>query len=133
MATEKDVFQILSELEQRIMGINDDPELSKEIKTGYIISFLQEAESVTPDNYRNPAGQTVTDEDVATTTKRQEALINLCELVDKKLALDGSGLAIPSSTRISQSWQIIIEGANAVADANKIDPATQKSIDETQG
>lgn len=130
MATEKDVYKVLSELEQRILGISDDPSLKKDPRTGYIISMLQESAFINPDDYANPAQPGITDDDPATTTKRQQALANLCDLVDHKLAMDGSGMAIPSTTPISQTWELIINSANAMPGTDKTDPALQKSIEE---
>ena len=127
---QKDVFKVLSDLEKRVLGINDDPKLVKPTPTGFIVSFLPTALTITKENYENPWSPGINDDDQQLTTKRQDSLVNLCELVDKKLMLDGSGQSVPSSTKISETWRIIVEGANALPSAMKEATEITKAVDE---
>lgn len=122
----KDVFKILDEMKKRVLGISDKtPQGMK----GYIASFLPTGEPVNPDDYRHPWKPNMTSlnkvtppaadgtpgiSDTTEIAKRYENLSNTCVLVDNKIAIDEVYQEIPSSGKISQAWEIIINGANVM-------------------
>lgn len=130
MDNTQDVFKIFEGLQKRVLGISDDPKLKKFTQTGFNVAFMPVGISINPDDYSNPWSPALSEDDVNTTAKRQESLVNLCRLVDSKISLDGSGLAIPGSTSISKTWQNIVDAANAMPAAMETDPAIKKATEE---
>ena len=123
----KDVFLILAEMKKRVLGISD--KTPKGID-GFIVSFLPTGEPINPDDFKKPwkpnmtspnnvqppppAGAPAGPADISDIAKRYEALANTCTLVDKKLKLNEIYQALTTSSTISQTWEIIVNGANVM-------------------
>ena len=116
----KDVFVILAELKRSILGISDQPKQMD----GFIVSFLPTGQAINPDDFKkpwkpnisinNPAAPPSPDTVTPDIGKRYESLANTCTLVDSKIRINEVYQAIEDSSTISQSWEIIINGANVV-------------------
>ena len=136
-----DVFRIYEQLRKRAFGVSD----ATKPPEGFIFSFLPTGLPINPDDYLDPwkpdlnvtgapgaapaAGGAPDQALLAKISKRQTNLLNLSLFVDKKLQLNGTGLAVPSSTKISQTWKLILDGANAVPLPEVTDPLLKKSLD----
>lgn len=156
MSDEKDVFAIYDNLRSKALGISDRSKPPE----GFIVSFLPCGRPVNPDDYLNPwtpdlttdtsspggsgtgtAGTSTGTEGGGTTqpdaqtlnqiTKRQRNLMNLSRLVDHKLQMNGSGLVVPGSSEISNTWWAILQGANARPLPPINDPALKKRVEES--
>ena len=128
----KDVFAILDEMKKKVLGISDrDPKGMD----GFLVSYLPIGESINPDDFRKPWKPNMTSPnsvqappqpgDIAVTddiAKRYENLANTCTLVDSKIRLNELYQAIENSSTISQTWEIIIKGANVMP----MDPAQEE-------
>lgn len=138
---QKDVFVILAELKRRILGISDQNPKGIE---GFITSFLPVGEPIFPGDFKHPwkpnmtsptnvqppAGAPPVDPsapaDTADIAKRYEALANTCTLVDRKIRLNELYQAIPNTSTISQTWEVIINAASVMP----MDPA-QEALQKT--
>jgi hypothetical protein len=131
----KDVFLILDEMKKKILGISDRNPKGMD---GFLISFLPVSEAINSIDYKKPWKPNMTspnnvtppaqpgDPEVTTDiAKRYENLANTCTLVDSKIMLNEVYQAIENSSTISQTWEIIIKGANVVP-MNPTQEALQK-------
>ncbi len=141
MAKEKkDVFVIYEELKDRMLGISDrDPKGMD----GFLVSFLPTGQPINPKDYKKPwkpnmtspntvqppplPGEDPAIPDTSDIAKRYETLANTCTLVDNKIRLNEVYQAIENSSTISQSWELIIKGANVMP----MDP-TQEEFQKKQ-
>lgn len=132
---QKDVFQILEDIRKRALGITDSN--SRPIE-GFMISFLPTGRPVLKEDYSNPwTPNTVIpnlpdgtpDPNVAEkVAKRMQSLVNLSMMVDHKLQLNVSGQQVPGASKISESWQVIINGASAKPLPPIDDPNLKKAL-----
>ena len=123
----KDVFKILDEMKRRVLGINDQNPTGMQ---GFLVSFLPTGQPVNPDDYKKPWKPNLTSltnvtppppvegeagiPDTSDIAKRYESLANTCTLVDDKIQLNELHQVIPNSSTISQTWELIINGANVM-------------------
>lgn len=140
-----DVYQILADLRKRALGIND----STKPLEGFMVSFLPTGRPVHKDDYGNPWTPDLTLAEPKTDgsetkpadgtpdpallnqiTKRQRNLGNISRLVDHKLQLNAAGQEVPGSSRISETWKVIVDGANAVPLPPINDPNLKKALDK---
>jgi hypothetical protein len=128
----KDVFVILEEMKRRVLGITDK---NPKAPDGFLVSFLPTGEAVNPDDFKKPYKPNMTSpnnvqppaqpgdpEVTADIGKRYENLANTCTLVDSKIRLNEIYQPIENSSTISQTWEIIIKGANVMP----MDPAQEE-------
>lgn len=128
----KDVFKILAEMKRRVLGISDQKPQGMD---GFLVSFLPTGEAINSDDFRKPWKPNMTSpnnvqppaqpgdpEVTADIGKRYESLANTCTLVDSKIRLNEIHQAIENSSTISQTWEIIIKGANVMP----MDPAQEE-------
>jgi hypothetical protein len=124
MAQTKDVFVILDDMKKRALRISDREPKGAD---GFIVSFLPVVEAINPADFKKPWKPNMTSpnnvapppqpDDPAVTTdiaKRYESLANTCTLVDHKIRLNEIYQAIENSSTISQTWELIIKGANVM-------------------
>ncbi len=94
---------------------------------GFLVSFTPTGQIINPDDFKNPwkPNMTVPTQvtppedpdslpDTSDIAKRYEALANTCTLVDNKIRLNEVYQAIENSSTISQSWELIVKGANVM-------------------
>jgi hypothetical protein len=133
---ERDVLKIYDDLMVKFTGADQ-----AKAPEGFVVSLLPQALPVNPADFRNPfhpadAGpaSTGTPEGDAAALEKinqgKKSLYNLCQFLDRKLMVDGSGRVYPSSTLISQTWQAIVTGANARPLPPIDDPHLAKQIDD---
>lgn len=150
---QKDVFTIMAEMKRRVLGISDQKPQGMD---GFLVSFLPVGEPVNPDDFKKPWKPNMTSpttvqpppepgsDDTSEIGKRYESLANTCTLVDRKIQLNEVYQAVPNSSTISQSWEVIINGANVLplpADQeafqkkirDKYYPRLKKSIKDEDG
>jgi hypothetical protein len=120
----KDVFVILDEMKKKVLGISDRNPKGMD---GFLVSFLPVGEAINPDDYKKPWKPNMTSPNNVTPpaqpgapevtddiAKRYENLANTCTLVDSKIQLNEIYQAIENSSTISQTWEIVVKGANAM-------------------
>ena len=133
--TDKDVFVIYEDLKKSMLGISDK---NPEGMDGFLVSFLPAGEPINPDDFAKPwkpnmtspnkvqppplPGEDPAIPDTSDIGKRYEALANTCTLVDSKIQLNEIYQAIENSSTISQTWEMIIKGANVMP----ADPAQEE-------
>ena len=131
----KDVFAIFDELKQRMLGVSDR---NPQGMDGFLVSFLPTGQPVNPKDFRKPWKPNMTSPntvqppplpgedpgipDTSDIAKRYENLSNTCSLVDNKIRLNEVYQAIENSSTISQSWELIVKGANVMP----LDPAQEE-------
>ena len=134
MAERKDVFEIYENLRDRLLGISDKNPKGID---GFLVSFLPTGQPLNPDDYRKPWKPNMTSPntvsppplpgedpalpDTSDIAKSYETLSNTCRLVDSKIQLNEVYQAIENSSTISQTWEMIIKGANVMP----MDPAQE--------
>lgn len=153
----KDVFKILAEMRRRVLGISDTNPNGIQ---GFLVSFLPTGQPVNPDDFKKPwkpnmtspnnvqppppAGTDPAIPDTSDIAKRYENLSNTCTLVDSKIQLNEIYQVIPNSSTISQSWELIVNGANVMPlpkeqeefqkkQRNKYYPRLKKTIKDEDG
>lgn len=126
----KDVFVILAELKRMAAGISDTNPNGLPNK---LVSLLTVGESINPDDFKKPwkpnfaspvnvDAPTPPSEVPPDIAKRYESLANTCTLVDPRIRLTDTYEALATSASISQTWDLIVNGANVVAP----DPALEE-------
>nr|AUN36857.1 hypothetical protein [uncultured bacterium] len=135
-AVEQDVFSIFDDLKQRVLGISDVTKPPE----GFSFSFLPAGRPVNADDYAKPwtpdltldtgAGASTADPAVLNAiARRQRNLMNLSLMVDHKLQMNGSGLVEPGASKISETWKVLLTGANAVPLPPINDPNLKAALD----
>jgi hypothetical protein len=133
---DQDVLQVYEEVIARFTGAG-----GVKAPEGFIVSLRPMALPVNPEDYMNPwhpaDGAPVETGDAAVDAaavekinRSKKAGYNLSLLLDAKLMMDGSGQAFPAASTVSQTWEAIVNGANAKALPALDDPVQKKAIED---
>lgn len=151
----QDVFKILKDLELKAVGL--DPNSNK-MKEGFFTSFRTIGLPVTKDDYDNPyapgglnlnkpaptkdaidpkdADKTASSElnekriSIAGISKSIQSYLNTFLLIDNKLEMNSTANVMPGSSKVSDTWNAIINGANGIPTVEGYTPELQKAYDD---
>ena len=147
-----DVFKILRDLELKAVGLNPQNNAMQE---GYFTSFRDIGLPITAEDFANPwapsgsnmdqpttqanatdpknAGKTASsqmDEDKVATagiSASMQAFLNTFLLIDDKLQMNNDYAVIPASSKVSDSWEAIVTGANGIPLNQTLSAAMQQA------
>jgi hypothetical protein len=152
---EQDVFKIFKDLEMKAVGL--DPATNK-MQEGYFAAFRTIGLPIHKDDYANPysplggnlqqnipktdpvdpkntppvTGSSKLDSDkafAANIAKSQQSFLNTFLLVDDKLKMNNQYSVMPGSSKVSDSWFAIINGANGIPPTMELNDAMKAAYD----
>ena len=123
-----DVFTVFEDVRRRALRIGPD---EKEPK-GFVFSLMPVGLPIRAADFRDPWTPNSPGLAADVEQQSQQAVYNTARLVDRKLMLDGSGREMPSATRISDTWKIIIASAEARGPALNQHPAAEERVRKAQ-
>jgi len=154
-----DVFKIFKDLELKAVGLD---EKTSKMQEGYFAAFRSIGLPIHKDDYRNPytptganliaalpktepsdpanAAQPATgsakidprEAYIAGIGKSQAAYLNTFYLVDDKLKMNAEYGVMPASSKVSDSWFGIINGANGIASKQELNDEMKKAYEDAQ-
>ncbi|HKP38751.1 MAG TPA: hypothetical protein VJT71_17980, partial [Pyrinomonadaceae bacterium] len=150
----QDVFKILKDLELKAVGL--DPQTNK-MQEGYFVSYrsvglpihksdfdnpwspmssnvqkdIKDTEPVDPKTQAPKTGSSKIDPDKlkGAVGNSQLAYLNAFMLTDDKLVLNSAYSVMPGSSKVSDSWFAIINGANGIPTTNQPSADLQAALD----
>jgi len=152
---EKDVFKIFKDLELKAVGLD---EKTNKMQEGYFAAFRSIGLPIHKDDYANPYSPTganllkaipkidpvdpkdagsktgsasidTTKAFVAGVAKSQQSFVNTFALVDDKLRMNTDYAVMPSSSKASDSWFAIVNGANGIASTQELNDEMKKAYE----
>lgn len=154
-----DVFKIFKDLELKAVGL--DPNTGK-MQEGYFSSFRSIGLPIHKDDYWNPwtplggnlakdlpktepvdpkaaaepaTGSSKIDPNqayIAGIARAQQSYLNTFFLLDDKLRMNSEYSVMPSSSKVSDSWFAIVNGANGIASKQELSAELLKAYDDAQ-
>jgi hypothetical protein len=152
----QDVFKILKDLELKAVGL--DPSTNK-MQEGYFAAFRPIGLPISSEDYfdpwtpsginppkprqdpRDPKGLPSNlengklDEDIisaADVTQAMKSYLNTFYLIDSKLQMNNDYSVIPGSSKVSDTWNAIVTGANGIPQNQEIKPELKQAYDAAQ-
>ena len=148
----QDVFKILQDLELKAVGLDEQ---TKKLQEGYFVAFRSIGLPIHKADYENPWSSLganlekdipktdpVDPKDAPTTgsgkidttqafaaaiAKSQQAYLNTYVLVDNKLQMNNQYSVMPGSSKLSDTWYAIINGANGIPPTMELNDAMKQA------
>jgi hypothetical protein len=122
------VLTLFEEMKARVFGISD---LKKEdANDPFIFSLLPVGFPIRHEDFANP--WTPSSAPGGDAQARQRSLYNLSQLVNVKLAMDGSGRVVQGAGSLQDTWELILTSAARKKDLPEPDPKAKKRVLDAQ-